>query len=280
VAIWFEADNAVLTVAQAVCVGLPAAGLPAWLAFARRGAWTLVLPLSIVVCVAVISLAPASADVYTWAALILVPIGAALALGWAMHGARWAFAPLAAVLLAVCWIWQDSWTGELATDLLILGSAVTLGRLLAGAAALSLVKVALVAMAIVDAVLVFSGELAAPNATLVAAVPAPGLPQLQAGVFHFSSLGYGDFLAAAVLGGILAVEGAAQWRWALAVLVVSLAWDQLFLVVDLLPATVPPAIVLLIYEGVVRMRTRSSSVRMTGRTGRPGAQAGNVARTR
>jgi hypothetical protein len=275
VTIWFQADNAVLTVAQAVCVALPAAGLPAWLAFARRGAWTLVLPLSIIVCVAVIGLIPASADVYTWAALILVPIGAALALGWAMHGARWALAPLAAALLAVAWIWQDAWTGELATDLLILLSTVTLGRLLAGAASLTLVKLALVAMAIVDAILVFSGELAGPNATLVAAVPAPGLPQLQAGVFHFSSLGYGDFLAAAVLGGILAIERAPQWRWALVVLLVSFAWEQLFLVVDLLPATVPPAIVLVLREAIVRYRTRPSSVRMSAQ-----AQAGNVARTR
>src|SRR3954447_7523359 len=246
---WFQGDNAVLNVAQAVCVGLPAAGLPAWLLWARRGAWTLVLPLSIAVTVAVIGLVPASADVYTWAALLLVPVGCALALGWAMHGARWGLAPLAAVLLAVAWAWQGATAGELATDALIIGSVVTLGRLIAGAASLTLVKVALVAMAVVDAVLVFSGELAAPNATLVAAVPAPGLPQLQAGVLGFSSLGYGDFLSAAVLGGILACERAPQWRWALALLAVSLAWDQLFLVVDLLPATVPPALVLLAYEG-------------------------------
>jgi hypothetical protein len=272
--VWFHADNAVLNVAQAVCVGLPAAGLPAWLLWARRGAWTLVLPLSIAVTVALIGLVPASADIYTWAALILVPIGCAVALGWAMRGARWWLAPLAAPLLAIAWMWQDSIAGELAVDVLIIGSVVVLGRLIAGAAALTLVKVALVAMAAVDALLVFTGELAAPNAALVAAVPAPGLPQLQAGVLHFSSLGYGDFLAAAVLGGILACERAPQWRWALALLAVSFAWDQLFLVVDLLPATVPPALVLLAYEADKLRRREPRPVPV------PAPQAGNAASTR
>src|SRR6476469_8402821 len=229
---WFHTDNLVLTLLQALCVALPAAGLPAWLERARRGAWALVLPLSIVVCIAAISLVPASADVYTWLALIGVPIGAAVGFGWAAHGARPPLALLAVPLFILAWTAQDT----------------RVGQLLAGSGPLALVKVALVAMAAIDAYLVFSGELAAPNATLVAAVPAPGLPSLQAGAFGFSSLGYGDFLAAGVLGGIVATERGPQWLIALAVLVVSLAWDQLFLVVDLLPATVPPALVLLAIE--------------------------------
>ncbi len=245
---WFDLSNLGLNVLQAACVALPAAGLPLWLHRARQGAWTLVLPLSIAVTVAVIGLVPASADVYTWVALLGVPVGCALALGWAARGARWPLAALAAPLLAVAWAAQDDLAGELATDLLIVGSAVTLGRLIAGGAPLTLVKVALVAMAVVDAVLVFSGELAQPAAVLNAAEPAPGLPQLQTGILEGSSLGYGDFLAAAVLGGVLACEDAPPWPYALALLLVSFAWDQLFLVVDLLPATVPPAIVLLLHE--------------------------------
>src|SRR5690349_16222358 len=199
---WFHSDNLVLTVIQALCVALPAAGLPAWLERARRGAWALVLPLSIVVCIAAISLVPASADVYTWLALIGVPIGAAVCFGWAMRGARPPLALLAIPLFVLAWAAQDTRVGQLAGDVLIAASAIALGRLLAGSGPLGLVKVALVAMAAIDAYLVFSGELAAPNATLVAAVPAPGLPSLQAGAFGFSSLGYGDFLAAGVLGGI------------------------------------------------------------------------------
>ncbi|HSD80059.1 MAG TPA: hypothetical protein VLB47_05340 [Solirubrobacteraceae bacterium] len=246
---WFSADNLVLTAAQAACVALPAAGLPAWLRRFRGGAWALVLPLSIAVVVAAIALAPWSADVLTWVALLLVPPGAALALGWAAHGARPALALLAAPLLALAWTAQDARHGQLAAAALIALSAVTLGRLVAGAAPLALLKAGLVAMAAVDAYLVFSNRLQGPNAVLVAAAPGPGLPQLQSLAFGHAGLGYGDVFAAAVLGGVLAAERGPQALAAAALLPVSLAWDQLFLVYDVLPATIPPAIVLLLVEG-------------------------------
>lgn len=253
---WFHADNLVLTVLQALCVSLPAAGLPGWLRRGRADAWALLAPVSLVGTIAVISAIPASVDVYTWVALIGVPIGGALALGWAARGSRPWLAVLAAPLLAAVWIWPHAWLGQLAGDVLIAGSAVCLGRLLGSSAPLLLLKVGLVAMAALDAWLVFGGLLQAPNEALVTAIPAPGLPQLQAGALGLSSLGYGDFLAAAVLGGIVAREGGPQWRLALAVLAVALAWDQLFLVVDLLPATVPPALVLIGWEAVRRQHAR------------------------
>lgn len=251
---WFGPDNFVLTAAQALCVALPAAGLPAALARLRSRGWALVLPLSIAVVVAAINVLPRTADVLAWTALVLVPVGCALALGWAMRGARAWLAPLAAVLLAVAWADQDGRPGRLAATALIVGSCVTLGRLLAGAAPASLLKVGLVAMAIVDAVLVFGEELQGPNAVLVAAEPGPGLPRLQSASFGDAGMGYGDFFAAAVLGGLLALEGRRQALAAVALLVVSLAWDQLFLIYDVLPATVPPAIVLLAGEALRRLR--------------------------
>jgi hypothetical protein len=70
-------------------------------------------------------------------------------------------------------------------------------------------------------------------------------------------MGYGDFFAAAVVGGILAAEGRRQLPAALALVAVALAWDQLFLVVDLLPATVPPAIVLVGAELLARLPRRA-----------------------
>jgi hypothetical protein len=253
---WFEADNMVLTAAQAACVALPAAGVPRALQRFRSGAWALVLPLCIVAVIVAINQFPQSADVLTWVALLLIPPGCALGLGWAMRGARWWLAPLAAPLLALAWADQDARIGQIATILLIVGSCVTLGRLLAGAAPLVALKLGLLAMAISDAILVFGNQLQAPNAVLVAAAPGPGLPQLQSASFHFASMGYGDFFAAAVLGGILAAERRPQLIPAIAVLVVSLAWDQLFLVVDTIPATVPPAIVLAGVEIWAQVRAR------------------------
>lgn len=260
---WFESNNMVLTVAQALCVLLPAAGVPVFLQRFRGGWWALVLPLSIGLVIGAIDLLPQSADVLTWVALLLVPPGCALAAGWAMHGARWWLAPVAVPLLAIAWADQSTKLGQLATIALILGSCVTLGRLLAGAAPLVLLKLGLVAMAVSDCILVFGNTLQAPNAVLEAATPGAGLPHLQSSAYGFSSLGYGDFFAAAVLGGLLAMQRRNQVVATIAMLIVSLAWDQLFLVVDTIPATVPPAIVLLGYEAFDYLRAARRSARPT-----------------
>jgi len=217
---------------------------------------------NIAIVVVAIAVIPTTADVLTWVALLLIPPGAALAFGWAMRGARPWLAVLAAPLLALAWAAPDTRIGQIATTLLILGSAVTVGRLLAGAAPLLLLKAGVVAMAASDAYLVFSGQLEAPNAVLVAAAPGLGLPQLQSASFGQAGLGYGDFFAAAVVGAILAAEARPQIVAALAMLVVTLAWDQLFLVYDILPATIPPALVLL---GDEAWRRRPRALRRTAR---------------
>ena len=46
---------------------------------------------------------------------MLVPIGCALALGWAMHGAWPPLAALAAPLLALAWASPDSRAGQVAS---------------------------------------------------------------------------------------------------------------------------------------------------------------------
>jgi hypothetical protein len=234
---------------------LPAAGIPAGLQRFRTGAWALILPLNIAVVVFAIVLIPTTADVLTWVALLLVPAGCALALGWAARGARPWLAPLAVPLLALAWAVPDTYAGQAATTLLILGSAVTVGRLLAAAAPLTLLKAGVIAMAATDAYLVFSGRLEAPNNVLVAAAPGLGLPQLQSASFGHAGLGYGDFFAAAVVGGILAAERAPQFVPAVIMVAVTLCWDQLFLIYDVLPATIPPALVLIAVE-IWRARRR------------------------
>src|SRR4051794_14153845 len=202
--VWFSGDNFALNVAQAACVALPAAGLPPWLERYRTRAWALVLPLSIAVVVAAIAVLPGTADLLTLVALVLVPIGGALALGWAARGARPWLAGLAVPLFVLAWTAQDAGAGELAATVLIAGSAVGAGRLLAGGAPLALLKAGVVVMAAIDAVLVFSNNLQPSNDVLVAAAPGAGLPQLQSASFGTAGLGYGDFPAAAAGGRIRA----------------------------------------------------------------------------
>jgi hypothetical protein len=276
---WFSADNLVLVAAQSACVALPAAGVPIWAERFRSRGWALVAPLSIVLVVAGIEVVPSTADVLTWVALLLVPVGCALALGWAMHGGWTPLALLAAPLLALAWALPESRAGQLATIALIAGSAVTVGRLLAGAAPLTLLKAGVLAMAAVDAWLVFTNRLQPANAVLVTAVPAHGLPQLQSASFGGAGLGYGDFFVAALVGGILAMQAGPQAAAAAAALVASLLWDQLFLVYDVLPATIPPAVALLVFEALRRAPGRGGTrLRRAGRAGdRPPRTGGRAA---
>jgi hypothetical protein len=108
-------------------------------------------------------------------------------------------------------------------------------------------------MAALDAYLVSAQLLQGPNNTLEAATPGAHLPHLQIAVFGSAVVGYGDLFIAAVLGNILVADSrlarsVRPWHGALVVLVFAAAFDQLFNVVDVLPATVPVAVALLAIE--------------------------------
>jgi hypothetical protein len=254
--VYFEPDTALLDAAQALCVALPAAGLPAPLArFGGRG-WSLVAPLSVVATVVAITLAASSADVLTWIALLLVPPGCALALGWAAHGARPWMAVLAVPMLAAAMAAPDDPLGRAARLALIVGSCVTAGRLLAGAAPLALLKAGVVAMAAIDAVFIFGDFFGDQNAQFNAAAPAGDLPRLQVADIGDVSTDYGDYFVAGLVGAILAAERRPQALAALATFVAAQAFNQLFLVVDSLPGTIPPALVMLAFGARRRVPAR------------------------
>ena len=205
-------------------------------------------PLSVVVSIGVIALLDAGADALAWIALVLVPPACALAFGWAAHGARPRLAVLALPALVAAVAAPDDPLGRVGRLVLIAGSVVTVGRLLAGAAPLTLLKAGVVAMAGIDAVVIFGDLFDRENALFDAAAPAPGLPRLQVAELGDTSTDYGDFFAAGVLGGVLAAEGRAQLAAAAGVLAASVAWDQLFRFYDVMPATVPVAFVLVVIE--------------------------------
>jgi hypothetical protein len=256
----FGWETVALAVLQAACVALPrAGGAPPWLRRLRGRAWALIAPASIVAVVAAVGAASAVADGLAWLALIAVPPLAAVALARSAHGARPAAGvTVAAGLLAVAWAAKGTLAGDAAAGLLTALSCVALGWLLAAVTPVLPLKAGIVVMAAIDAYLVFSNELQGPNATLVAAAPLPSLPQLQFAALRGASLGYGDLFVAGVFGAILAVERRPQLRSAGLVLILALAFDLLFWVVDELPATVPVAAALLACEIGSRLRRCAS----------------------
>jgi hypothetical protein len=252
--VYFQLDSSLLDATRAACIALPAAGLPRFLGRHIRPGWALVAPLSILVVAAILEAWATGAAVLAWISLLLVPPGCALALGWAAHGARPPLALLAVPLLAVALAAPDSAAGQLGRIALIGGSVVTVGRLIAGAAPLTLVKAGIVAMATIDAIIIFGHLFDQQNAQFVGAVASPGLPRLQVARLGNASCDYGDFFAAGLTGAVFAAERRPQLKAALAVFLVTQAFDQLFLVVDILPATVPPALVLVGFELLSRRR--------------------------
>lgn len=250
---YFELDTSVLDAAQALCIALPAAGLPLFLSRLGGRGWALVAPLSVVATVAAVTAAAVSANVLTWIALVLVPPGCALALGWAAHGARPWMSVFVLPMLAAALVAPDDPLGQVGRLCLIVGSVVTAGRLLAGAAPLALLKAGVVAMAIVDAVFIFGDFFGEQNAQFNAAAPTADLPRLQVADIGDAATDYGDFFVAGLVGGILAVDRRPQAVAALMTFVLAQAFNQLFLVVDSLPGTVPPALVLLAFEARQRL---------------------------
>src|SRR5207237_5508314 len=126
----------------------------------------------------------------TYLALVAVPPLAAVALGWTAHFARPSLAVGAAALFALAWAAHKTLVGGAAAALLSALSCVTLGVLLAAVTPPGWLKLGIVAMACADTWLVVSDLLQAPNASLVAAHPVGGLPQLQSVLFGSVSFGY------------------------------------------------------------------------------------------
>ncbi len=237
-----------LSLVAATLVAVPASHEVPALARFRSGWWAAIPALSVVGVIFGERALAGLADGLTYLALIAVPPLAALALGWAMRASRPWFALAAVVLFALAWADRQGLLGEGAGLLLEALSCVTLGVLLVAVSPRALLKVGIVAMAVVDTWLVVSDLLAAPNAAVNAAAPIAHLPQLQRVVFGSATMGYGDLFAAALLGALLAAAPRLALRGAAIAGVIALLMDLLFLVVDELPATVPIAVTLLILE--------------------------------
>jgi hypothetical protein len=250
---FIPSDAAMLTLQASVVLGPRPVTRPPWLQRFHGRGWALVPIGSIVVVVFAIRYVSATATGLTDLALVAVPILAAVALGWAMRGARPPAALLAIPLFLLAWLDKSSLAGQGAGALLSALSCVTLGVLLSAVTPPAWLKAGILLMAAADVWLVLTDLLQAPNATLVAAAPPAGLPQLQGVLFGSVTMGYGDLFVAALLGAVLASQWRRQWHAAVLTLVIAGLFDLLFLVLSELPATVPVALALLVTEGWARL---------------------------
>jgi hypothetical protein len=247
VALPFIPSDAGLLVLQAGVVASPrAVSPPAWMGRFRGRGWGLVPIASIVVVVFAIRYVSDTATGLTYLALVAIPPLAAAALAWAMRGARLWLGPLVLALFVLAWLWRGALVGQAAAALLSGLSCVTLGVLLGIVTPSGWLRAGIVLMSAADVWLVTSDLLQAPNATLVAAAPAGGLPQLQSETFGSANLGYGDVFVAGLLGAVLAGWPGRQRRAAVLTLALAGLFDLLFLVLNELPATVPVALALLV----------------------------------
>jgi hypothetical protein len=252
----FGVSIAILSLVQAALVALPRAWRFAWLERFRSPWWALVPALSIVVVIGIVAWEGESATALSWLALVAVPPFAALALGWLLHGSRPEWAAAVAPLFVIAWTAAGSLLGQTAATALTGLGCVGLGWLLVSVAPARWLKLGIYAMAAVDTWFVAADLLQGPNAVLTAAAPG-GLPRLQAIHFGHAAMGFGDLFVAATLGCLLASSAPGsravaarrrQLSGAALVVVLSFAFDLLFLAVDTLPATVPVALALALLE--------------------------------
>ena len=260
-ALGFIPSDAAMLCVQAGVVAAPRR--PPQIPWIRRlsgPGWALIPIGSIVVVIFAIRYMSGTATGLTWLALVGVPVLAAIALGWAGHGARWWLSALVVPLFVVAWASKSTLWGQGAATVLSALSCVTLGWLLAAVAPPRWLKLGILAMAAADVWLVTSDLLQAPNDTLTVAAPLPHsglhLPQLQSEQFGTVLFGYGDLFVAGVFGAVLAREGRRQWPMALLTLFVAGLYDLLFFVVNELAATVPVAVALIVGEAWVWVARR------------------------
>jgi len=254
-------------------VALPVSGSLPWLNRLRSRWWALIPALSIVAVIAIVEADSGSATALAWLALVAVPPLAAFALAALVRGSRPSWAWAAVPLLVLAWASRDSLLGEVAATALSGLACISLGWLLVSAVPDQWLRLGVYAMAVVDTYYVSSDLLQGPNAVLSAAVPAAGLPRLQAVHFGSAQMGFGDLFIAALVGCLLAqppadgpqsglygrFEARRQRNAAVLVGVLALGFDLLFFAVDELPATVPVALALAVVSWLERGRRFGSA---------------------
>jgi hypothetical protein len=242
----------------------------------RSPLWALVLPSGLMVGTFGVLDVPHGATGLALLAAAATPVLAPLAVMGVVRGPRRAW--LAALLVVGAAMALHSWPGQLAATALTALGCLTLGAVLVRLTPLRWLAAGIAAMCVVDVVLLATGVGQPAAHQLELALSNSGLPEFHRAQIGSMNRDYPDLVLAAVLGAVLA-GSARQQTAAVLVTVLASANGLLFLVADILPATVPLGVAAILVLALERRSRRRRSRRLRGAmpqlgvpaTRRPGA---------
>lgn len=235
-----------LATLQGAIVALPHPAALERLGSLRSPAWALVAPGSLIVGTFGVLALPALASGLAMLAAIATPMLAAIAVVSVVHGRqrRLLVVPL---VLGVAAAAGSGWPGQLAASLLTALGCLTLGAALVRLTPARWLRIGVLSMGAVDVLLLALG-VGQPAAELLReALGSTMHPAFDSANLGDCVLDYPDLVLAAVLGGVAAGRAIQQPAAAL-VAILAAAYGALFAVADMLPATVPLALVLVLVE--------------------------------
>jgi hypothetical protein len=240
----FSASVTLATIMGAL-VGLPSPDALGRLARLRSPAWALVAPGSLLVGTFGVLAMPSLATGLAILATAATPALAAIAMVGVVHGRRRALVAVPVALGAVA-LAGSGLVAELAASLLTALGCLTLGTAIVRLTPGRWLRFGVLAMAALDVILLAVG-IGQPASALLNEATAGVRP-----VFHQAQLGsmrldYPDLVLAAVLGGVVAGR-AVQARTAALVAILATANGALLAFADVLPATVPTVLALLLID--------------------------------
>lgn len=238
---------------EAGLVSLPSARAFRRLARLRSPLWTVLLPGSIVVGTFGVLALPSTASDVLIAAAVTTPLLAAAAVLWVVRG-RAVVLPLAAAAGALA-AFAGGLSGQLATSVVMALACMTVGVALQRLIPRRWLLLGVLAMAVADVALLASSFGYHQTALLAAASNGFHGPRFTGARVGGTTIGYPDLFLAALLGASLAGTGS-QRRAALILAVLVVGYDSLLRPGELLPATVPIALTLVVVTVLARLRSR------------------------
>jgi hypothetical protein len=253
-----------LAVAQGLTVVLPRH--PRRVRLPIPHTWAAILPpAAFLATVAGLVMHPSLAPAVVAVACVGVPALGALAMAAFARGGGPARSLFVVPLLALAAL-QVGVAGEVAVLMLVMLSCVALGSLLAACAGVRELVIAALLVAALDLVLMKAGGIRIATAALLDAHIQP-LPDFAQPVLGRMTIGYGDFFVAALAGAIAARQPSHQTLVALATTAFALAQYALSTEGDLLPATAPVAVAMVVAALVTRLRRRAATAAPLGPRG-------------